>query len=119
MEPCLPLIQVTFSHSCRKHSSGRMPLSTSTVALSASSEDAAARYFASSAGRRTTSRCRSPDSNLNFGALSISPHSTARWKTRRRRRKRELTAHRGYFVNVEEYGKETAASEGGHPFHPL
>ncbi len=48
MVPKRPLTHVTFSQRWRKHSSGHIPLSTSTVAISFSRELAAARYLASS-----------------------------------------------------------------------
>jgi len=78
--PHCPFDQPIDSHRRREFTSGRIPVSISTVAISAMSSPAAARYRASSSGNTTRSRWCSPLSNLIFGADSVMPHSTANRK---------------------------------------
>jgi hypothetical protein len=91
MEPCLPLTHVTDSQRSRKHSSGLIPESTKIVAIGASGSRATARYLASSAGVITRSRCFSPRSSCILGADEMTPHSTARRRTRRSTWRERLT----------------------------
>jgi hypothetical protein len=89
--PFRPLSHVTYSQRIRKHSSGRIPVSAKTEAIQASGSDATARHLAPSSALTTRSRRRSPDNTLSLRAVAITPHSTARFRTRRNTRRDEFT----------------------------
>jgi hypothetical protein len=84
--PLRPLSQVTCSHRSWKHSSGRVPVSANNMAIDRSGSDETARYLVSSSLLTTRSRRRSPDMTWSFGAIVITPHSTPKFRTRRRTR---------------------------------
>ena len=100
--PLRPLSHVTFSQHKRKHSSGRVPVSASTVAIDASGSGAAARYRASSSGVITRSRRRSPGSTLILGAVLNAAQSTAR--LRRNLPVHATIKHRRYWHHCRSQG---------------